>query len=129
MSSLLGQDLNLSLFVTPVGPQAILEERDNGFLKKKINLGNMLFYISCFIYFYYVEGGQQFLAQTRKPPSHLPHPLFQVFITFWRSGGNIVTCLSTFSKPAQLESQPCPRLALNPSSTSPGLGPFSNVTG
>lgn len=97
MSSLLGQDLNLSLFVTPVRPQAILEERDSGFLKKNFIL--VICFISVvFIYFYYVEGRQQFLAHTRKPPSHLPHPLFQVFITFWRSGGNNVICLSTFRK-------------------------------
>lgn len=35
MSSLLGQDLDLSKFVTPVGPQDLLEGRDNGFVKKE----------------------------------------------------------------------------------------------
>lgn len=88
MSSLfgLGQDLDLSLFVTPVSPQALLEGRNNGFFKKK-NLGKM-FCISCFPLF----SRTQFLAHTRKTlwPSDLPHPLFQLLLIFWRSDGHIV---------------------------------------
>lgn len=73
----LGRDLDLSLFVTPVSPQALF---------KKKNLGKM-FCISCFPLF----SRTQFLAHTQKTlwPSDLPHPCFSYFLLF--SGSQMAT--------------------------------------
>lgn len=88
MSSLLGQDLNLSLFVTPVGPQAILEERDNGFLKKKLILVICCFISVVLFIFIMLRVDNSSLHKLGNHQATSPTPYFKYLLL---SGGQVAT--------------------------------------
>lgn len=82
----LGRDLDLSLFVTPVSPQALLEGRNNGFLKKK-----KMILVKCFVsvvFLCFLEPSSLHILGKLYGQATSPTPSFSYFLF---SGGQMAT--------------------------------------